>query len=390
LQIDRHLAKLGVLFQRHKEVSLTTTAALLVLIAFVDYVTGVDYSLSIFYLVPISLVAWYVGFGAGVLASAASAVLWYVVDSVLAGHVYVSPAAGYWNSLVRFGFFIIVAMILSRLKRSLEATRSRTEDLAVAYAKLDRATKEQLIVKDQLLSHVSHELRTPLTSVHQFITILRDGVAGEIGKEQKDYLEIALKNVNQLNKMIDDLLEGTRIDSGKLHFKPEPLRFAVLLDDLIHTQHSLASEKEISLTTAVAPNLPTIYADPDRVRQVLLNLLDNAIKFTPEGGAVSVRAGVYEQDPAFVCISVSDTGPGIHPDVQERLFQRLYQVEDVHIASRKGLGLGLYICREIISRHKGKIWVVSRPGSGSTFYFTLPAYSLSPPPTAPPGEGSVR
>ena len=357
-------------------------------ITFIDYITGVDYSLSIFYLLPISLVAWYAGFGAGIIASAVGAVLWFIVDSVLGGHAYASPAAGYWNSLVRFGFFIIVTTILSRLKRSLEATRARTVDLALSYAKLDRARKEQLIIKDQLLSHVSHELRTPLTSVHQFLTILLDGVAGEMGREQKDYLEIAVKNVNQLNKMIDDLLEGTRIDSGKLHLQPEPMHFQVVLDDLIQTWHSVAAKKDISLTTEVRPNLPPLYADPDRIRQVLLNLLDNAIKFTPEGGAVKVKAEVYETDPEFVRISVTDTGPGIRPELQDRLFQRLYQIEDVHTESRKGLGLGLYICREIISRHKGKIWAVSPPGGGSTFYFTLPVYSPGPPTAAPPREGS--
>jgi two-component system phosphate regulon sensor histidine kinase PhoR len=245
-------------------------------------------------------------------------------------------------------------------------------------------------MKDQIISHVSHELRTPLTSVHQFITILLDGVAGEIREEQKDYLEIALKNIKQLNKMIDDLLESTRIDSGKLHFKPEPIHLRVVLDELIQTLHSIASEKNIYLTTDISPNLPTLYADPDRVRQVLLNLLDNALKFTPAAGAISVKAGVFEPDPAFVCISVWDTGPGIRPEVQERLFQRLYQIEDVSTASRKGLGLGLYICKEIVSRHKGRIWVASQPGRGSTFYFTLPVYSPSSHGATPPGEGDIR
>ena len=389
MHVERHLVKLGELFKHHKEVSLTTTFALLMGITFIDYITGVDYSLSIFYLLPISLVAWYAGFGAGIIASAAGAVLWFIVDSVLGGHVYASPAAGYWNSLVRFGFFIIVTTILSRLKRSIEATRARTVDLALSYSNLDQARKEQLIIKDQLLSHVSHELRTPLTSVHQFLTILLDGVAGEMGGEQKDYLEIALKNVNQLNKMIDDLLERTRIDSGKLHLQPESMHFQVVLDDLIPTWHSIAAKKDISLITDVSPNLPPLYADPDRIRQVLLNLLDNAIKFTPEGGAVKVKAEVYETDPAFVRISVTDTGPGIRPELQDRLFERLYQIEDVHTESRKGLGLGLYICREIISRHKGKIWVVSQPGAGSTFYFTLPIYLSGPPKVAPPGAGST-
>jgi signal transduction histidine kinase len=378
-EMRRVSAKLSDLFLHHKEIAWATTAFLLFTIALIDYTTGVDFSFSIFYLVPLSLVAWYVGFGAGVLISVVGAVLWFIVDSVLGGHIYTSPAAGYWNSLVRFGFFMIVTTMLSRLRHTLQALRLRTENLGVAYSKLDEARKEQLIMKDQMLSQVSHELRTPLTAVHQFITILVDGVAGELKGEQKDYLEIALRNVNQLNRMIDDLLESTRMDSGKMPFEPEPIHLGIILSELTQTLHSLASKKEISLITDVGLDLPPLYADPDRVRQVLLNLLDNALRFTPEGGAVSVKAGLFESDPAFVRISVSDTGPGIRPELQERLFQRLYQIEELNTGSRKGLGLGLYICKEIVSRHNGKIWVASQPGRGSTFYFTLPVYSPGSP-----------
>lgn len=387
-QLRQYFAKLGELFGRHKEVTLVATASLLILVAFIDYITGVDFSFSIFYLVPIAVVAWYVGLRAGVLASVAGAVLWFIVDSVLGGHLYENPAAGYWNSLVRFGFFIIVTVTLSRLRGSLEAIRSHTDELTMAYTELDRARKEQLIIKDQILSHVSHELRTPLTSVHQFITILLDGLAGEIGKEQKDYLQIALRNVDQLNKMIDDLLESTRADSGKWHFEPEPMNLQVILEELVQTFDSAAVGKKISLATEVGQNLPRLWADRDRVRQVLLNLLDNALKFTPEGGAIKVRAGVFEHDPAFVCISVADTGPGISPEDQEKLFRRLYQKNEANTSSRKGLGLGLYICKEIVSRHKGTIWVASQPGRGSTFSFTLPVYSPSSEAAAPPAGGS--
>jgi signal transduction histidine kinase len=387
-QLRRHFAKLDELFKQHKEVTLVTAAILLILVAFIDYITGVDFSFSIFYLFPISVVAWYVGLRAGVLASVAGAVLWFIVDSVLGEHLYENPAAGYWNTLVRFGFFIIVTVTLSRLRSSLEAIRSHTDELTMAYTELDRARKEQLIMKDQILSHVSHELRTPLASVHQFITILLDGLAGEIRKEQKDYLQIALQNVNQLNKMIDDLLESARADSGKWHFKPEPMNLQVILEGLVQTFDSAAVGKKITLAIEVGQNLPSLLADPDRVRQVLLNLLDNALKFTPEGGAIRVRAGVFEQDPAFVCISVADTGPGISPEDQEKLFQRLYQKDEASASSRKGLGLGLYICKEIVSRHKGTIWVASQPGRGSTFFFTLPVYSPSSQSASPPTEGS--
>ena len=176
-ETQRLLTRVSGLLKAHKTLALAAAAALLVLFAFVDYITGIDFSFSIFYLIPIMLVAWYVGVRAGVLASIVGAVLWFIVDSILGGHVYESPAAGYWNSLVRFGFFIIVTVILSRLRGSLETIRSRSEDLVLAYTELDRVRKEQLVMKDQILSHVSHELRTPLAAVHQFISILLDGLA---------------------------------------------------------------------------------------------------------------------------------------------------------------------------------------------------------------------
>lgn len=377
---------LGDLFKNHKNLTLATAIISLLFIAFIDYITGVDFSFSIFYLVPISLVAWYVGMIAGVLASTAGAVLWFIVDSVLGEHVYASPAASYWNSLVRFGFFIIVTLILSRLRGSLEAIRSRTEDLARAYTELDRVTKEQLIIKDQILSHVSHELRTPLASVHQFITILSDGLAGETTKEQKDYLQIALKNVNQLNKMIDDLLESSRAESGKLHLRPEPMNLPAIFQDLVQTFNSVASERDISLAADAGQNLPKVLADPDRVCQVLLNLLDNALKFTPPGGRIRLRVRVFEPDHAFVRISVEDTGPGISLEDQARLFQRLYQKNENNTFSRKGLGLGLHICKEIVALHKGTIWVESQPGQGSTFSFTLPVYPPGSEPAVPPDK----
>lgn len=388
-ETQRFLAKLSGNLKTHKALAVAVAATLLVLIAFIDYITGVDFSFSIFYLIPIMLVAWYVGLRAGFLASIAGAVLWFVVDSILGGHLYLNPAAGYWNSLVRFGFFIIVTVILSRLRRSLETIRSHSEDLVVAYTDLDHVRKEQLVMKDQILSHVSHELRTPLAAVHQFISILVDGLAGPLKGEQKDYLRIALKNVIQLNKMIDDILESSRIDADKVRFQPEPVRLQEILDELVATLRSLASEKRISLDVAAALDLPSVYADPDRVRQVLLNLLDNALKFTPEKGAINVQTAVFKGDPGFICVSVSDTGPGISPEGQEGLFQRLHQGEEVNSSSRKGLGLGLYISKEIVSRHKGKIWVVSQPGRGSTFSFTLPIYSPGPKGAAARKEGGA-
>jgi signal transduction histidine kinase len=132
-----------------------------------------------------------------------------------------------------------------------------------------------------------------------------------------------------------------------------------------------------------------LYADPVRVRQVLLNLLDNAFKFTPEGGAIKVRGKMHERDTGFVCVSVTDTGVGISAEGQKGLFERLHQEDSDGAGSRKGLGLGLYISKEIISQHYGNIWVDSQSGRGSTFYFTLPVEPYHPRPAAVPAKGEV-
>ncbi len=152
-----------------------------------------------------------------------------------------------------------------------------------------------------------------------------------------------------------------------------PVRVEELLSDLTLTMRSPAAEQGIALVHETSPDLPSARADAARVRQVVTNLLENALKFTPTGGKVALRATRYGEE--FLCISVEDTGRGISLDAQKRLFQRLYQTEAEDSGSRRGLGLGLFISREIVSRHGGRIWVESVPAQGSTFHFTLPVVS---------------
>ena len=241
---------------------------------------------------------------------------------------------------------------------------------------LDRGRQEQLRIKDQFLSHVSHELRSPLAVIHQFVTILLDRLAGNLSPEQTEYLEIILRNVNQLRKMIEDLLEVTRAETGKLTLHPQLTPLDELITETLGALRIAAAGKRIALSEEVSPDLPLAYADPNRSRQVLMNLIDNAIKFTPEGGTIMVRAGIFPEDPHFIQVAVADTGCGISEEDSHRVFESLYQAKDSASMSRKGLGLGLFICKELVSRHGGQIWVKSGKGRGSTFYFTLPIFSL--------------
>ena len=242
---------------------------------------------------------------------------------------------------------------------------------------LDISRKQQLQFKDQFLSHVSHELRTPLTCIHQFVTILLDGLAGPVLPEQKEHLGTVLRSVNQLRHMIGDLLDASRTESGKTSLN----RRCIGIEDIVRQSVSMlrptAAEKQIGIEIGLDTRAPLVNADSDRVQQVLTNLIHNAIKFTPPGGSIVVKTCIAETDSDFAYVSVTDSGMGIAPEARPLIFERMYQAPDAIDDSRKGLGLGLYIAKEIIRQHGGRIWVESEPGSGSTFTFTLPLFSLA-------------
>jgi signal transduction histidine kinase/DNA-binding response OmpR family regulator len=235
---------------------------------------------------------------------------------------------------------------------------------------LDRTRLEQLEMKDEFISHVSHELRSPLATVHQFTTIMLDGLAGELNGEQREYLEIVLRNSLQLRDMIDDLLEVTRAQTGRLTITPEPTSIGDLFRPMIQTYERRAAEKGIAFRTISPPDLPLVQADSSRIEQVLSNLLDNALKFTSEGEML--LSGCLDDEGKFVRVTVTDTGCGINADSLPKIFDRLYQSPNTVILSRKGLGLGLHICQHLVELHGGRIEAESKEGDGTTISFTLP------------------
>ena len=241
---------------------------------------------------------------------------------------------------------------------------------------LEMSRKQQLEFKNQFLSHVSHELRTPLTCIHQYVTILLDGLAGDMTPDQREHLGTILKSVNQLGAMVRDLLEAARAESGKITLELRCISIADLVQNAVAMMRPAASQKGVGLEVGVEAGIPFVHGDPDRILEVLINLIDNAIKFTPADGAVTVQACRVPTDPDFVCLSVADTGSGIAPEARSLIFERLYQDPNAVDNNRKGLGLGLFIAKELVTLHGGRIWVASDGASGSTFSFTLPLYSL--------------
>jgi sigma-B regulation protein RsbU (phosphoserine phosphatase) len=261
--------------------------------------------------------------------------------------------------------------------RQLERAMRYAVERQALLRSLEITRKQQLEFKNQFLSHVSHELRTPLTCIHQYVTILLDGLAGPMAPEQTDHLKTVLKSVNQLHAMIRDLLEATRAESGKIRVEPRCISIGELIQQAVTMMRPIAGERQVGIEIGLDNRIPLIHADPDRILEVLINLTDNAIKFTSPEGSVMIKACMIEADEDAVYVSVTDTGRGISPDAKALIFERLYQDPELIDNNRTGLGLGLYICRELVKLHGGKIWVASEPGQGSTFTFTLPLYSLA-------------
>jgi signal transduction histidine kinase len=222
---------------------------------------------------------------------------------------------------------------------------------------------------------LSHELKTPLTSAREFVSILMDGLAGPLTATQIEYLAFVKESCDQMRVCLNDILDVTRMETGRLSLRPGPQDLAAIVRRTAASFASRARESNIVVHEHIAAGLPAANVDPHRIAQVLGNLVDNALKFTCEGGTVDIRVTQDSADPDWIRDSVSDTGKGIPAEHRANIFERLYQVRDGSEQSRVGLGLGLFICREIVRLHGGDISVESAVGSGTSFTFTCPAVS---------------
>lgn len=228
--------------------------------------------------------------------------------------------------------------------------------------------KELERMKSNFLSVVSHELKTPLHSIKGFVEIILMGKTGPITDIQQDFLTTVKEQTDHLQRLIEDLLAFSRLESGELRLRLSEVLPAEVVATVEQRLAPLAERNGLELRNEVPPDIPTIYADPVRLEQVFTNLMENAIKFTPSGGTVTVGGRDRGEEVLFW---VSDTGIGIPLEEQERIFEQFYQVDSGPNRLYRGTGLGLSICKHIVTRHGGRIWVESMPGKGSTFYFTL-------------------
>lgn len=246
-----------------------------------------------------------------------------------------------------------------RLQKEIAAKKS---ELEAANRKLQQLDK----IKSDFVSNVAHEFRTPLTIIKGNVDLVNKGGLGSVAPAQKEMLDSAINIVNRLSRLVNDLLDISKIESGKMELKKEPLDINAIIEENLVTFDKVIKDKKQRLQKDLAKDIPRINADKDKVTQVFVNLLSNAMKYTPESGQISIKTVSLEKE---IMVEISDTGEGVAPDNLDKIFDKFTRVT---AEKKEGTGLGLPIAKDIISLHKGRIWVKSEFGKGSQFYFTLP------------------
>jgi signal transduction histidine kinase len=252
----------------------------------------------------------------------------------------------------------------AELGRLVEEQRRAAAELRELNARLEQASR----AKSEFLASMSHELRTPMNAILGFTEMMRDGLYGEVPAELDEPLADIQTNGRHLLRLINDVLDLSKIEAGRMELAPQEYLPADLVEAVRASMRSLAAERGLDFVAQVAPDLPTAYGDARRLTQCLMNLAGNAIKFTKQG---RVEIAV-ELDGGDLLYRVTDTGIGIPKEELEHVFAEFRQADATIAADFGGTGLGLSITRRFIEMHGGRIWVDSEPGQGSTFWFTVP------------------
>jgi signal transduction histidine kinase len=226
-------------------------------------------------------------------------------------------------------------------------------------------------MKSEFVSTVSHELRTPMTSIKGYADLLLMGAAGSLDEEQERYIEIIKNNADRLSLLVNDLLDISRIEQGRVELEIRDLSLAETVTQLMESLEVRFEDEDkvVRVTIDVPPDLPTVQADSDRVTQILMNIVLNAYQYTPEGGSVTISA---HQEEDGIRVDVADSGIGIAPEDQDRVFERFYRGEDPMVISTAGTGLGLAIVQQLVEMHNGRVWLESELGKGTTFRILFP------------------
>jgi len=269
--------------------------------------------------------------------------------------------------------------LIIRIRKVLEERQRfvRLKDFADKLEKANQELRKIDAMKSEFVSVASHELRTPLAAIKNAVQLMLSGKTGEINENQSKFLSMAERNINRLTNILNDLLNLSKIESGKIELKFEDIELKGLIELTASSLRPQADGKSIQIEVEVPEQIPTVYGDPEKIEQILTNIIGNSIKFTAEGGKILITAKLLSPEKEggprhTVAVNVKDTGIGIPPEHLDSIFEKFHQVEGSLHRSVSGTGLGLAITKGLVEAHQGKIWVESEVGKGSTFTFTLP------------------
>ena len=250
--------------------------------------------------------------------------------------------------------------------------------IALANAQLVDAMKVANQAKSEFVSFVSHELKIPMTSIKGYADLLLSGNFGTINEAQTTFLETIRNNVNRMSRLVSDLTDVSRLESGQLHLETRPIQLAEVVEEVASFTRAQIEEKQQTLVLTVPDNLPDVWADRNRLAQILTNLVSNAYKYTPENGRITIRAeemnSVNEDAEVqpMIHVSVADTGLGIKDEEQKAIFNKFFRGSDDEALRSPGTGLGLNITKNLVELHDGRIWFESKYREGTTFHFIIP------------------
>ena len=259
-------------------------------------------------------------------------------------------------------------------ERLSEPIRIRSKDefgeLAAAFNEMALRLKEEEQMRSDFISMLSHEIRTPLTSIGESVNMIVEDVMGPINDQQRKFLEIASSEIGRIGNLLNHLMQVSRLTSGAIKIRPRSVETSKFVSECIYGLTSAAKAKSIKIEREIPSGVPNVIGDPEHLQQVFVNLLGNAIKFSPARSRVKVS--IEDDGDTDLKFYVSDNGPGIQEEEQSLIFNKYYQARRIR-GHMDGVGLGLHISKHIVEAHGGKLWVESKIGQGSTFGFTLPA-----------------
>ena len=326
------------------------------LVEWLDYLTGPEVLLTLFYFIPIAYFAWFLGLRAGLIFSVLGAFLSVFTDVLFLGHHYSNGLIPWFNFFARFGVFGLMLFMLVRLQEELN---KQVENI--------REIKKLSDAKSEFVASVSHELRTPLTAIKENLAIVHDGSVGALTAKQKDFLGTVKRNIDRLSRLIGDILDFQYLDYGRMPFQLRAADLNQLIREVEANYRPAAVNKKLELKSDLEPKLPFITMDRERMHQVLANLLQNAIRYS-DHGTITLRTRLSD---GKVFLSVEDQGRGILAKEMPKLFQSFQRLSSSVGSHSEGTGLGLAISKKIVEAHQGTIEAFSKKGEGTIFKISL-------------------